>query len=73
MSDDVVNYNKSCSEANDKYFNITLKKRSYPSCYHYNILIMLTKRLINKESERVNSCMQKVNIQKHFNKNIINA
>ena len=34
-----------------RYFGLPIYKKIYPSCYQYNVLIMLAKRLI-KEEER---------------------
>ena len=48
-------YCENDSENQDKYFNIEIKNKKYPSCYQYNILIMLAKRLINEENEKENS------------------
>lgn len=47
----------------------------YPSCYRYNILIMLAKRLIKEEKEReaVNSCVNRWKLDKKFVKRIVNA
>ena len=36
----------------EKHFGIPIHKRDYPSCYQYNVLIMLAKRLIKEESEK---------------------
>ena len=35
----------------DKYFGLPVHKKNYPSCYQYNVLIMLAKRLIKEEKE----------------------
>lgn len=37
----------------ERYFNIPIKKKVYPSCYQYNVLVMLAKRLIQQEQEKV--------------------
>lgn len=34
-----------------KYFNVRIKKKDYPSCYQYNVLVMLAKRLLREEQE----------------------
>lgn len=34
------------------YFGLPVRKKEYPSCYQYNVLIMLAKRLINEEQEQ---------------------
>lgn len=47
----------------DEYFNIKIQNKKYPSCYQYNVLIMLAKRLIREEQEQVNACK----ISKAFN------
>ncbi len=35
----------------EKYFNLQIKNKNYPSCYQYNVLIMLAKRLISENQE----------------------
>lgn len=35
----------------EKYFDIPIYKKEYPSCYQYNVLIMLAKRLIKEEEQ----------------------
>ena len=37
----------------ETYFNIPIYKKNYPSCYQYNVLIMLAKRLLNDETSAV--------------------
>lgn len=37
--------------AGEKYFNLRIKNKNYPSCYQYNVLIMLAKRLISENQE----------------------
>ncbi|MBI3590395.1 MAG: hypothetical protein HY094_03325 [Candidatus Melainabacteria bacterium] len=37
----------------DKYFNVKIQNKKYPSCYQYNVLIMLAKRLIKEEDEKI--------------------
>lgn len=43
----------------EKYFNVKVQKREYPSCYQYNVLIMLAKRLLNQKKEKINACHMK--------------
>lgn len=31
----------------ERYFNLSIEKKDYPSCYHYNVLIHAAKRLID--------------------------
>lgn len=44
------------------YFNIPIRKKVYPSCYQYNVLIMLAKRLIEKEENTINICQRRRNL-----------
>ncbi|OGI10273.1 MAG: hypothetical protein A3I68_07740 [Candidatus Melainabacteria bacterium RIFCSPLOWO2_02_FULL_35_15] len=37
----------------EKYFDIPVYKKKYPSCYQYNVLIMLAKRLIKQDANRM--------------------
>lgn len=39
------------SSSEEKYFNLRIKNKTYPSCYQYNVLVMLAKRLINEEKK----------------------
>ncbi len=39
-------------EPEDKFFDVIIKNKHYPSCYQYNVLIMLAKRLINEENRK---------------------
>lgn len=32
--------------------DMEVQNKKYPSCYHYNVLIMLAKRLIKEEKEK---------------------
>ena len=45
-----------CENSNSEYFDIKIKNKKYPSCYRYNVLIMLAKRLIanDKQIEELN-------------------
>ena len=36
----------------DSFFDVIIKNKHYPSCYQYNVLIMLAKRLISEENEK---------------------
>lgn len=57
-STDIINMNylEQDKLQSEKYFNLTIRKKVFPSCYQYNILIMLAKRLIQEEEKRVNAC-----------------
>lgn len=35
----------------EKYFNLRIKNKTYPSCYQYNVLVMLAKRLIEEDKK----------------------
>ena len=48
-----INYPDSGNEIdcyNDNHFGIPIKNKNYPSCYRYNVLIMLAKRLLKEDS-----------------------
>ena len=55
----------------DTYFNLKVQNKKYPSCYQYNVLIMLAKRLINEDGQNQNS----VNwyLERKLAREIINA
>lgn len=42
------------THVDDRYFDIEIRNRKFPSCYRYNVLIMLAKRLIKEEENKVN-------------------
>ena len=50
----------------DKYFDIQIQNKIYPSCYQYNILVMLAKRLIKEDEQRVNACTSRNFLSRHF-------
>ena len=37
-----------------EHFGLPVYKKTYPSCYRYNVLVMLAKRLIKEEKEADN-------------------
>ena len=39
--------------AYEEYFNVKVQNKKYPSCYHYNILVMLAKRLVKEDQENL--------------------
>ena len=39
----------------DKFFDVIVKNKHYPSCYQYNVLIMLAKRLISEDDRKEDS------------------
>ena len=41
-------------QQSEKYFDIEIRKKKYPSCYQYNILVMLAKRLITETDKKCN-------------------
>lgn len=61
-------------------YNIQNQKKVYPSCYQYNVLIMLAKRLIKEEQEKeleeenikvtINPCVSKWRADNRF---VVNA
>lgn len=36
----------------EKYFNIEVKQKEFPSCYTYNVLVMLAKRLVRNQEQK---------------------
>ena len=73
MSHEVIKFQTDVNIEEDKYFNIIVKNKKYPSCYHYNILIMLAKRLVEKDDEILNPCKYRSYFERRLNKNIVNA
>ena len=54
------------------YFNIKVQNKKYPSCYQYNLLIMLAKRLLKDETQRESNFTKKWCLDKKTNKEIVN-
>lgn len=52
----IKSYSDTNTQSGDEYFDVKIRNKKYPSCYQYNILIMLAKRLIKEEQEKVNAC-----------------
>lgn len=50
-----------CDHNSEQYFGIKIRNKQYPSCYRYNILVMLAKRLLNEEKQMINPCKLKSN------------
>ena len=61
------------SRIEDKHFGIPIHKRDYPSCYQYNVLIMLAKRLLREEKEKTNILSIKSHLEKKLIKRILNS
>ncbi len=40
-----------------RYFNLKIRNREYPSCYHYNVLVIAAKKLVTEENET--ECLNK--------------
>lgn len=49
-------------QAEDRYFNLKIKQKDYPSCYHYNVLVMLAKKLIKDEEKRKRLCKNRLDL-----------
>ena len=45
---------KEANETCDFHFGIPIKNKNYPSCYTYNVLVMLAKRLVKEEKLKSN-------------------
>lgn len=33
----------------EKYFNLNIEKKDYPSCYHQNVLVLAAKKLLERD------------------------
>ena len=60
-------------EKEDTYFNLKVQNKRYPSCYQYNVLIMLAKRLINEDEQNQNACKNDWYLERRFAREIVNA
>ena len=57
----------------EKYFDIPIHKKDYPSCYQYNVLIMLAKRLIKEEKARNSIFSNRLHLDRKFVKRIFSS
>lgn len=57
----------------EKYFDLEIKNKQYPSCYQYNVLIMLAKRLINEDKKNHNNNLYDIELNKQIVEAIANA
>ena len=65
-----VNYDLADTDSIEgKHFGVPIYKREYPSCYQYNVLIMLAKRLIKEENNFVN----RLHLDRKFAERIFNS
>ncbi len=53
------------------HFGIPVHKRNAPSCYQYNVLIMLAKRLIKEDEQRTNIFTNRLHLDRKFAKKIL--
>ena len=52
-----------------EHFGLPVYRRNYPSCYQYNVTIMLAKRLIREENNFVN----RLHLDRKFAERIFNS
>ena len=57
----------------EEYFDIKIQKKYYPSCYQYNVLIMLAKKLIKQEKENSTTCNDRVILDEKLASRIISS
>ena len=53
-----------------KHFGVPIHKKNYPSCYQYNVLIMLAKRLIKEDADKF---ANRLHLDKKFAEKIFNS
>lgn len=57
----------------DTHFDVEIVQKNYPSCYRYNVLIMLAKRLIKKQEEKEYICKNRWCLDKKLAARITSA
>lgn len=68
----VVVKNKSSGiNTQEEYFNLKVQNKKYPSCYHYNILVMLAKRLVKQDQNKVNVCQNRWRLNRKLVERIV--
>lgn len=45
-------YTNKAIEEDSTYFNLKIKNKAYPSCYHQNLLVLAAKKLVS-ENDRI--------------------
>jgi hypothetical protein len=55
------------------HFGIPVHKRNAPSCYQYNVLIMLAKRLIKEDEQRTNIFTNRLHLDRKLTKRIFSS
>lgn len=72
MTFEVVKNQINDTNNHEKYFNVDVQNKKYPSCYQYNILIMLAKRLIKREQETmINACKNRAFLDRKLAEKIV--
>ena len=56
-----------------KHFGLPVHKRNYPSCYQYNVLIMLAKRLLKDEGKRADMFANRLHLDKKLAERIVSS
>lgn len=44
-------YTNKVKEEDSTYFNLKIKNKTYPSCYHQNLLLLAAKKLVTEENK----------------------
>ena len=55
------------------HFGVPIRKRNVPSCYQYNVLIMLAKRLLQKEKQNADKFANRLHLDRRFAERIFNS
>ncbi len=53
-----------------EYFGLPIHKRNYPSCYQYNVIVMLAKRLIKEDRERTDRLSNRMHLDRKITERI---
>ena len=56
----------------EQHFGLPIQKKNYPSCYQYNVLIMLAKRLIKEEKQSADTFANRLHLDRKFANRIFN-
>ncbi len=56
-----------------EHFGLPIYKKKYPSCYQYNVLIMLAKRLLNEDKEKACQFANRLHLDRAFAKRILSS
>ena len=56
-----------------EHFGLPVYRRNYPSCYQYNVTIMLAKRLLKQDKQNADKFANRLHLDRRFAERIFNS